>query len=149
MHAQRVAVAIAAAVGLLCTFLPWASVPLFGSVDGTKLNDGRAWITFALCAAILVGAAAGNRNGPFSAGATAICVLFGLAVAGIALWTIVEFLGASNGGRFSSSYSVGVGLYLLAAAGIAIIVLPAIVKPSSGRPSPAYSPPTAPPPPGA
>ena len=36
MHQQRLYVLIAAAAGMLGTFLPWVSLPFLGSVSGTS-----------------------------------------------------------------------------------------------------------------
>ena len=96
MHIQRVLVAIAAGVGGACTFFPWVSVPLFGAIDGTELGDGRAWITLVLCVGVIVCALLGSANDPIAVWVTLPCVLFGISIMGIALWTILELHSAED-----------------------------------------------------
>ena len=47
MHRQRLVIAVVAVIGMLATFMPWVSVPIAGTINGTK-SDG--WITLALFA---------------------------------------------------------------------------------------------------
>lgn len=136
MHVQRTAVAIAAGVGIVCTFLPWATIPLLGSIDGTK-TDGRGWITLGLCAAALVCAVVGDKNAPLSLVARIGSGLFGLAVGVVALWTIS---GIKNN-PFGDVFSIGVGLYLLVIAGAAIALLPVLIKPAPRKQPPSSLPP--------
>lgn len=139
MHAQRTAVAVAAGVGMLCTFLPWVKGPIVGSVDGT---EGDGWITLALCAVALVFVLTGDKRAPLTSGARTGSALFGVAAGGIALWKIVDFNSAMADNPFGRAFSVGIGLYLLVAAGAAIAILPSVVR---GTPLPPAPPPPAPP----
>lgn len=60
-HKQRIALCIAAAVGMLSTFMPWVSVPFIGSFYGTQLIG---WLTFLLFIPALVLALRGNKLKP-------------------------------------------------------------------------------------
>ena len=62
-HIQKAALGIAAMVGCLCTFLPWVTVPVVGTVYGTA---GDGWITLVLFIPALVFAAIGIRLEPIS-----------------------------------------------------------------------------------
>ncbi|MGH3761464.1 hypothetical protein [Actinophytocola sp.] len=121
MHVQRTAVAVSAAIGGVCTFLPWAGVPFLGSVDGTELNGSRGWISLTLCAAVLLGVLLGRIGDPLSGGAVFLCALSGVGIAAIALWTIIEIHVAAQASPFSAG--VEVGPYLLVMAGLAIAAL--------------------------
>jgi hypothetical protein len=131
MHVQRIVVAIGAVIGVICTFLPWAQVPLFGSVSGTEMNSARAWVSLALCSAVLLVALLGAAREPLASGASLLCVLAGLATSGIAVWTIIELVEAMRDG----GVQLGVGLYLLVLAGLVITFAPGGVRrvaPGSG-----------------
>ncbi len=59
LHPQRLVTSIAAAVGGIATFLPWATVPILGTIDGT-VGDG--WITLGLFAGVVAAAMFGQRS---------------------------------------------------------------------------------------
>lgn len=124
MHTQRILVATAAGIGGACIFLPWASVPLFGSIDGTELNEGRAWTTLALCVGVIACAFLGNLSDPLAAWATLPCVLLGAAITGSALWAILELHAATEEDPFGI-ISIEFAPFVLAAAGFAITLLSA------------------------
>ncbi len=60
-HKQRLAICVAAAVGMLSTFMPWVSVPLVGSFYGTQSGG---WLTFFLFIPALVVGLRGNKLKP-------------------------------------------------------------------------------------
>jgi hypothetical protein len=120
MHAQRIIVAISAGIGVICTFLPWVQVPLFGSVNGTELESARAWVALTLCSAVLLVALLGTAGEPLSGSVALLCALAGVATSGIAVWTIIEFVEATRVG----GVHIGVGLYLLAVAGLVVAFAP-------------------------
>jgi hypothetical protein len=137
VHAQRVALAIAAAVGMICTFLPWVNVPLIGAIYGTR---GDGWITLALCAGALACALTGDRRAGLSLGPHITSALIGVVTCLVALWKILEFNEAIPDDEFGAAFSVGAGLYLLVAAGGAIALLPALSNGSPAPQPPAWSP---------
>ncbi len=59
LHKQRMAIAGAALLGGLSTFMPWATLPIVGAIDGTA---GDGWITLALFAVALGVALTGSRG---------------------------------------------------------------------------------------
>lgn len=61
LHSQRLAIAAAAVIGCLATFMPWAHLPIVGAIDGT---GGDGWLTLALFAAALYFALSGSRGQP-------------------------------------------------------------------------------------
>lgn len=114
-------------LGMLATFLPWASIPLIGTVNGT-VGDG--WITLALFVPAAIAALLGDRSRAMGIGATTtISVLSG--VAGfIGAWKIVDLkvlmAEAPDDNPFAeamaSAVSVGVGLYALIIAGLTVVI---------------------------
>jgi hypothetical protein len=128
MRFQRVGIIIAAAAGMLGTFLPWVNVPILGSFVGTQ-SDG--WITFVLFALTAFLAIVGNKQRVLRGGQFFITMLFGVAAGGFGLWKIIDFH-TSIGNTASdnpltravgSVVSIGVGLYLIVIAGLAVLVL--------------------------
>lgn len=128
MSRQRQFVAAAAAVGMLSTFLPWVTIPIFGSINGSK---GDGWITFALFLVPLLISILGDRTYPVSGKKILFLVLPALLSAVIGIWKIIDFnkqMGSLRGeDAFSqfmgSGVSIGYGLYLLVIAGIALTVV--------------------------
>lgn len=122
MHKQRLAVIIAAGVGVIATFLPWAKVSFFGmsvSVNGTA---GDGWISFGLCAAAGVMAFLGDdRNTPIESGKVKVVAGLGAAVT---LYMLLQFLVL-----IGISYS-SIGVYLALLAGVGILAVPFVIKDS-------------------
>lgn len=119
---QRVVLMIAAAAGMVGTFLPWINVPIVGAVPGTK---GDGWITFGIFAVALfsmLGDAPGMGRRIWIAlvGAGAVAV-GGYDAAGISARKAEV---AAEGGRFgealANAVSIGAGLYLVIIAGLAV-----------------------------
>ena len=129
MSQQRLYVLIAAAAGMLGTFLPWVSAPIIGGISGTA---GDGWFTFILFGVAVFVALQGDRTKNLDQKQfLAVCVTSGLAAL-FALWKIINFnnsmgqLAGRDGmfsGMFTSTVSIGVGLYLIVLAGIAVIGL--------------------------
>lgn len=123
---QRKVVIGASAVGMLCTFLPWANAPLVGSVSGT---EGDGWITFFVFLVPIVLALRGNRLLPMGPRAKLASVAAAVVAGAIGIWKILDINSVKGelddnafGALFSSSVSVGFGLYLLVLAAIAVAV---------------------------
>jgi len=128
MHRQRQFILLTAAVGMLCTFLPWVTIPILGSISGTK---GDGWLTFALFFIPLLIVLLGEKSQSIS-GKKLTAVILPAALASIlGIWKIIDFnnkMGSARGNdAFSqfmgASVSIGVGLYLLVIAGIALTVV--------------------------
>jgi hypothetical protein len=125
---------IAVVVG---SFLPWATitVPIAGTVTASGTDGTDGWVTAAIGALlILYGAATMRRQLPIAV--DTLAVLAGLGVAGLAVWKIVDLQSSvadmreqmsADGDEFGFAEAladavharVGVGLWLLAAAGLA------------------------------
>lgn len=126
MHTQRLAMAISAGAGMLATFLPWANVPLLGAIPGT-VGDG--WFTFVFFGIVLILTLVGDKkmalDGKGFIGALVVSVLAGA----FGLWKIIEFYSTMSqfGGddpisaALGSSVSIGIGLYLVVVAAVAVI----------------------------
>jgi hypothetical protein len=134
VNAQRVVLAVAAALGMICTFLPWVNVPFIGAVYGTR-GDG--------CAGALVCALAGEIRAELALPAHLVSALIGAVVCLVAIWKIIDFNTSLPDNELSAVVSIGPGLYLLAAAGAAIALLPSLVRGSAPRqpPPPNWGPP--------
>jgi hypothetical protein len=122
MNKQRMFILIAAVVGIAATFLPWIELPM-GSVAGTK---GDGWITLLLFTISAVLTVLGQRTSSLQGvkmyGAIAPALIAGL----VALYKILNFNSSmpDSDNPFAlairSSISVGIGLYLVLIAGLAI-----------------------------
>ena len=122
MNKQRMFILIAAVIGIAATFLPWIELPM-GSVAGTK---GDGWITLLLFTISAVLTVLGQRTSALQGvrlyGAIAPALISGL----IALYKILNFSSSmpDSDNPFAlairSSISVGIGLYLVLIAGLAI-----------------------------
>lgn len=128
---QRWVLIIAAAAGMLGTFLPWINIPLRGAVSGT---EGDGWITlgfFALALFItLTGTPGLGRR---------LCIgLAGLVASAMGVYDVANISArkaemASDGGRLAealaNSISIGAGLYLVIIAGLVVALGALVHKP--------------------
>ena len=124
MHSSRIALVVASVLGMLCTFLPWVSVPFLGSVYGTH---GDGWISFTVCAGAVVCSLVGERRSPLSLWAILVSALCGVTAALVGVLDIARVNNALADIPFGAAVSVGPGLYLLVVAGAVIAILPAIL----------------------
>ena len=134
MHQQRIAVAIAAAMGTICSLTPWASPRWLNAAGGGELATLR-WITLVCCAAVVIGMVAVRRTEPLTPGGKGLCRLSG------GLTTVLAILGIiginsiiDDDSPLSRSASVYPSLYLLLMAGAAVAVLPSVVPLRSATP---------------
>jgi len=120
MNAGRIVIAIAAGVGMLATFLPWASLGML-SIPGSK---GDGWITFVLFAGCLGAALAGDRKRqPDIAWLKWSGAAFAAGAVAVAAWKIIALKsGLDDSNPFSSAVAVGVGLWLIVPCGIGCLV---------------------------
>lgn len=133
MHKQRIALVSTAGVGMLGTFLPWVHLPLLGTISGTA---GDGWITFGLYLPALILALVGTRSEPRTGAALWMSIIFGLLASAIGVWKIIDLNLSLGGGTnkiaqaMARATSVGIGLYVVAAAGIVLAVLALRLKKS-------------------
>lgn len=126
MNKQRVLIVAAAGVGMLCTFLPWVSIPIFGSISGAR---GDGWISFALfLIALLPALLAGEKKQPLPGKALPAVLIPAVLAAGLGIWKIIDFKRLLSGStddalaQFTGAgVSIGFGLYLLVLAGIVLV----------------------------
>jgi hypothetical protein len=120
MHKQRLFIVIAAAVGILSAFLPWARVSMFGmSVSANGMDGGDGWLSLGLFAAAAGLAIAGGDRNLALEGSTKKAVA-GIG-AGVTAFMVFElfYIGFSW-----ASY----GVYLSILAGAAIMAVPFVIK---------------------
>lgn len=143
LHPQRLAVAIAAAVGGVATFLPWATVPILGTIDGT-VGDG--WITLGLFAGVVAAAMLGQRSQQMAGLAQLGGGVLSTVAGGIGVAKILHFrqmienmkgdaapgsLEGAMKGLMANATRLGPGLYVLVIASVAAVI--AIVSLRSKR----------------
>ena len=134
LHPQRLAVAIAAAVGGIATFLPWATVPIMGTVDGT-VGDG--WITLGLFAGVVAAALLGQRSQQMAGLAQLGGGVLSTVAGGIGVAKIMHFRQMIEGlkgdaapgslegamkGLMANATRLGPGLYVLVIASVAAVI---------------------------
>lgn len=133
LHRQRIAIACAAGMGMIATFLPWVKAPILGTVDGTA---GDGWITFGLYAVALIMAFVGDRRELLSGGKRLGAVIPAALASVIGIWKIVDFKARMSDVPKDSPFAealaqtvqLGAGLYLVVIAGIALVVLSFVFK---------------------
>jgi len=134
LHPQRLAVAIAAAVGGIATFLPWATIPIMGTIDGT-VGDG--WITLGLFAGVVAAALFGQRSQQMAGLAQLGGGVLSTIAGGIGVAKILQFRQMIEGlkgdaapgslegamkGLMANATRLGPGLYVLVAASVAAVI---------------------------
>lgn len=120
---QRLALLGVSALGMLCTFLPWISVPLVGSINGTK---GDGWFTFLFFGVALALSFLGDKAEEVGGTKFYIASAFAVLAGGLGLYKIIDFNSKMSNlsdnpfaQALSATVSVEFGLYLLAIAGVA------------------------------
>ena len=127
MHKQRIAILLVAAAGMAGAFLPWLTFgELFHgiSIDGPR---GAAWITLGLFAMAAVLALVGDRRKSWRGGGFVALTIPALLASALGIYHIVDLYvkrpSSSPSGEINllALANPGVGLYLVAAAGIALV----------------------------
>ena len=121
MHQQRIAIAVTAVLGALCTFVPWLEdVPWRGTLNGTEVEGGLQ--IMGLCLVVAGGMFVGKRTGPLTPGGYGLCRLAGIGIVLCAIYLFYSF------DRIGAGSHIGFGPYFLLVVGVAIAVLPNVVK---------------------
>jgi hypothetical protein len=129
MHKKRILLLILAALGAFACFLPWVHVPILGSINGVQDEAGQ----LVLAAFVTAGGIAllGERRRPTPVALAVVASILGAAAGIEGVRKIVDFDQAvgkvSNivgvfGDALRSAASVGIGLYLVVAAGFGILL---------------------------
>jgi hypothetical protein len=130
MNKQRLAIVIAAGIGMLATFMPWVKAPFVGSINGTAA-DG--WTTFFLFGVAVVIALLNDRTTRIT-GNTFYAAIAGPGAATLfALWKIMQFSGKKQSNdifceMMGSTVTIEFGLYLIVLAGVASVLLAYLIK---------------------
>lgn len=125
MHKQKIVIIIAALIGGIGTFLPWAEIPFVGSINGT---EGDGWITLGLFAVPLLLALLSKSDHSLRSVKLVIASITSLLAAGVGLIDLNEMTSTTGGDDIFSALvgemiNVGPGLYVIIVAGIALPVL--------------------------
>lgn len=123
MYHQRILVLVAAAIGMLATFLPWVNVPIIGSISGTS---GDGWITFALFVAVIVAAICGAPQQPLGRVARLAVAIPATIAAMIGVLDMIHvnerLSDVRHDNPFAGLVQIGIGLYVLIAAGGMVVL---------------------------
>jgi hypothetical protein len=127
VHVQRTWVGLAAAAGMLATFLPWINAPFLGSLAGTA---GDGWITLAMFLVVLLLVLGGDRTAPVAKPIAVATSVLGVGGAVIGIWKIASLVNLATADpsnpfaeALASAVTPGIGLFLLIGAGAAVAVL--------------------------
>jgi len=127
-HLQRIIVGIASGVGMVSTFLPWARIPIVGTIDGTFNGDG--WITLGLYAAAVVCVFREPHGKMFAGRQKLVAGICPALAALIGIYTLSNIGNARRaiddhnlfGAAIKGSFQAGIGLYFVALCGIVAAV---------------------------
>jgi len=120
MNKQRIAVLVASSVGLLSFFLPWVSIPIYGSMNGA---DGeRSWFIFGAFLIAIVLSLVGNRKKHFDNVTKYIIAALGVVAIVLSLLQIGDIMSANTATSLIRA-EIGIGLYLEVIAGAAVSFL--------------------------
>lgn len=119
MNKQRLTILIIAILGAVGTFLPWISTP-FGSVNGT---EGDGYITLVLYGVVLVFSVLGKTKAPLKGGLLIGAVIIALVASAVGLYDIMNAKKLLGSMKF-----VGIGLYVVAVAGIMLAIFSFVIK---------------------
>ena len=129
MHKQRLGMLIAAGIGILGVFLPWFSVSFAGSVSGITVGD-TGWLILIFFAAALAMTLIGKKQSILKGAAFWIAIVLSALSSLIAILNILDYKSevSKSGGGLGSMISLGIGIYIVVLAGIAVILLGFILK---------------------
>jgi hypothetical protein len=143
MHKSRFAFLAAADLGIIATFLPWEKISVLGVVSdtnsGTEIVEsvlgtkGVGWVSLLLFAIAAIICFAGKRALPISAGKKWTVMVMGLLTCIIGVHTYLDvtqkaILNPQESGGITFESSAGIGIYLVIAAGLALVVMSLLLK---------------------
>ncbi len=121
INKQRLYILIAAAIGVISTFLPWAKVSLLGFSQSVSGLEAGGWITLLLYGGAGVLAVLGDRNELMTKkNRTIVLILSGLG----ALFSLIKIIQISSEDLISLSF----GVLLALLAGLALVAIYFVVK---------------------
>jgi hypothetical protein len=135
MNNQRIALAIAAGLGMLAIFMPWVNIPLLGAINGTQIPGGYGWLPFAVFAIPLIIAFLGDRAKPLITNIKYVAAVPGLINAIVAIVEIIKLKQKMKapdddlfGQALSSVVSIGFGVYVIIIAGVSVCLISLFAK---------------------
>jgi hypothetical protein len=123
MNKQRLIIAALAIIGMICTFLPWATVDILGASKTVKGTEGDGWITFVIFIIPLIFAFLGEKKQGLKFKQKMGVVIPGLLASFVGVIDVMDI--KDKGGDM---VGLGIGLILLILIGVAIAVVPFAVK---------------------
>lgn len=130
MNKQRLFILAASVLGIVSSFLPWIELP-FGSVSGIK---GDGWLTLILFLVPTIISVIGNRRANLTKMNLYISMGPALLAGLMGLYKIIDFNSSLPDGDnpiligVRSAMSIGIGLYLVVIAGVAVPAIGLFVK---------------------
>lgn len=135
MHKQRLAVVIAAGLGVISTFLPWmkGSINFFGqssTVSYSGIGTLMGILVFLACGGAIALSFIGDREKAIDADKVKFVAIAGAVAFLCALLFLVGNIGDTGGVSGFGGVSLGFGLYIAMLAGLAVLAVPFVVKDS-------------------
>jgi hypothetical protein len=130
MHKQRLAVIIAAGLGVIASFMPWFTVvlPFFGKTSVTALAFWQGILFLLFCGAAGTFAFLGDkREGPIEAQNVKFVAGGGAGAFLMVLFVLLSGTGSAYG---DVGGSFGIGLWIGLLASLAIVAIPFVIKDS-------------------
>jgi DNA-directed RNA polymerase subunit RPC12/RpoP len=114
-------------VGMIATFLPWASAPIVGSISGTGQDGfGDGWVSFVLFLLCAVFSVSGGLTYRMTEVSKFLIIICSFLVIGLFAWKYLNLVHAINsaggGSVLRLTMQIGAGLYLVGVAGMLNIV---------------------------
>lgn len=133
MNKQRIAILIAAGLGVLSTFMPWVTMPFIGSINGMH---EVGWTILILFIIPLIISLTGDKKVALKGGLLYAAIIPSIIAGIIGIWKMVELKTEFSNEMgdnpftdlFEASVSIGLGLYLVVIAGIALPILAFAIK---------------------
>lgn len=138
MNTQRLAIVIAASVGIFGTLLPWFNVPILGTINGTKF-DCFKYIICLFSVPLILGLVS-DRSEPVKGIILKLAAIHSIVAGLIGIGTIIYInSNMDNDSELSNvinaTVSIGIGLYLVILAGFLIPIFGIAIKSSSKKDS--------------
>jgi len=133
MNKQRIAVLLIASLGLLATFMPWATVPILGGMSGTENTLG--WVSLSFFAIPMVVSLIGNKHDDL----IRVALIITIAASVLAFITCICQLFVFNSidgsdnlfeAMLADQIKVGFGLYIALFAGLILPLFALLMRDS-------------------
>ncbi|MES2773267.1 MAG: hypothetical protein V4722_03735 [Bacteroidota bacterium] len=143
MHRTRFLYLAASDLGIIATFLPWEKISVLGVVSeshaGTQITEsilgtmGVGWISLVLFAIAAAISFTGKRASPLNPSRRWILLVLGILTAVIGVHTYLDvkqkaITNPQENGGLSFESSAGIGIYLVIAAGAALVLMSLFLK---------------------